>query len=167
MFSLIRRDDFRPDSLLSSAWEPLRQMEEWFNVRPFREFDKEELVTPDLEVKENTGSYVVKADLPGVQEKDLEVTIKKGVLTLAGKREGEERKAEKAEPIPVIVEEAPEVEEAPKEKKPARAKKASAEQGRSEAKEPAAKKTSTKSATTTKKSTTTKSSSKKTDTKKK
>src|SRR5512141_2467347 len=74
-------------------------------------------------------------------------------------REGEERKAEKAEPIPVIVEEAPEVEEAPKEKKPARAKK--------EAKEPAAKKTSTKSATTTKKSTTTKSSSKKTDTKKK
>ncbi len=74
-------------------------------------------------------------------------------------RQGEERKVEKAEPaVPVAVEEAPEVEEAPKEKKPARAKK--------EAKEPAAKKTSTKSATT-KKSTTTKSSSKKTDSKKK
>ncbi len=73
-------------------------------------------------------------------------------------REGEERKGEKAEPAPAIVEEAPEVEAAPKEKKPARAKK--------EAKEPAAKKTSTKAATT-KKSTTTKSSSKKTDSKKK
>ena len=73
-------------------------------------------------------------------------------------REGEERKVEKAEPAPVVVEEGPEAEEAPKEKKPARAKK--------EAKEPAAKKTSTKSATT-KKSTTTKSSSKKTDSKKK
>ena len=74
-------------------------------------------------------------------------------------REGEERKVEKAEPAPVVMEEAPEVEEAPKEKKPARAKK--------EAKEPAAKKTSTRSATTTKKSTTTKSASKKTDAKKK
>jgi large subunit ribosomal protein L21 len=65
-------------------------------------------------------------------------------------REGEERKVEKAEPAPVVAEEAPQVEE----KKPARAKK--------EAKEPAAKKTSTKSATPTKKSTT-KSSSKKTE----
>ncbi len=73
-------------------------------------------------------------------------------------RPGEERKIEKAEPAPVVMEEAPEVEVAPKEKKPARAKK--------EAKEPAAKKTSTKAATT-KKSTTTKSSSKKTDSKKK
>ncbi len=71
-------------------------------------------------------------------------------------RQGEERKVEKAEPAPVVVEEAPEVEAAPKEKKQAKAKK-----------EPAAKKTSTKAATTTKKSTTTKSSSKKTDTKKK
>ncbi len=71
-------------------------------------------------------------------------------------RQGEERKAEQAEPAPVVVEEAPEVEAAPKEKKQAKAKK-----------EPAAKKTSTKAATTTKKSTTTKSSSKKTDTKKK
>ena len=74
-------------------------------------------------------------------------------------RQGEERKVEKAEPAPVIVEAAPEVEAAPKEKKPAKAKK--------EAKAPAAKKASTKSGTTTKKSTTTKSSSKKTDAKKK
>ncbi|RPJ26513.1 MAG: 50S ribosomal protein L21 [Chloroflexi bacterium] len=73
---------------------------------------------------------------------------------------GEERKVEKAEPAPVVVEEAPEVEAAPKEKKQAKAKKETKEKT-------AAKKTSAKSATTTKKSTTTKSSSKKTDTKKK
>jgi large subunit ribosomal protein L21 len=65
-------------------------------------------------------------------------------------REGEERKVEKAEPAPVVMEEAPEAEEAPKEVKQPRAKKASA-----------------KSAATTKKSTVTKSSSKKTDSKKK
>src|SRR5512144_904111 len=49
---------------------------------------------------------------------------------------GEERKVEKAEPAPVVVEEAPEVEAAPKPKKQAKAKK--------ETKEPAAKKTSAK-----------------------
>ncbi len=76
-------------------------------------------------------------------------------------REGEERKIEKAEPAPVVVEEAPK-------EKPALSKaERKAAKPKKEAKEPAAKKASTKSATTTKKSTTTKSSSKKTDTKKK
>ena len=68
-------------------------------------------------------------------------------------RPDEERKVEKAEAAPVVVEDTAEVEEAPKAKKQAKVKK-----------EPAAssaKKTSAKSATTTK------SSSKKTDTKKK
>jgi large subunit ribosomal protein L21 len=76
-------------------------------------------------------------------------------------RPDEDRKVEKAEPAPVVMEE-PEAEEEPKRKpalskaggKQARAKKARAEQGRSEATEP--------KATTTRKS-----SSKKTDTKKK
>jgi len=75
---------------------------------------------------------------------------------------GEERKVEKAEPAPVIVE--AEAEEklalSKAEGKQAKAKKETKEK-------PAAKKTSSKAATTTKKSTTTKSSSKKTDTKKK
>jgi len=78
---------------------------------------------------------------------------------------GEERKVEKAEPAPVVVEEAPEAEEAPKEKKQAKAKKEAATS--SPKGKPSTKKTSAKSATTTKKSTTTKSSSKKTDSKKK
>lgn len=69
-------------------------------------------------------------------------------------REGEERRIEKAEPVALAMEEAPEAEEAPKEKKQAKAK-------------PATKKASAKPASTTKKSTATKSPSKKTDSKKK
>ena len=68
-------------------------------------------------------------------------------------RPGEEREVEKAEPAPVAMEEAPEAEEAPKEKKQAKAKKESATKA-------STKKTSAKSATT-------KSSSKKSDSKKK
>jgi large subunit ribosomal protein L21 len=87
-------------------------------------------------------------------------------------RPGEERKIEKAEPAPVVVEEAPEAEEAPK-PKPALGKaegkqaKAKKEAAATPKEKPAPKKTSAKSATTTKKSTTTRSSSKKTDSKKK
>jgi large subunit ribosomal protein L21 len=72
-------------------------------------------------------------------------------------RPNEERRVEKVEPTPVVAEEAPAAEEAPKEKKQAKAKK-------EPAKAPA-KKTSAKPAAT--KKSTTKSSSKKTDSKKK
>ena len=83
-------------------------------------------------------------------------------------RPGEERKVEKAEPVPVIVEEAPEVEEAPKEKLALSKAEGKQAKAKKEAAKPSTKKTSAKSATTTtKKSTTTKSSSKKTDSKKK
>jgi large subunit ribosomal protein L21 len=75
-------------------------------------------------------------------------------------RLGEERKVEKTEPAPVVVEEEPVAERAPKEEKQTKAKK--------EAAKPSTKKTSAKSATTTaKKSTTTKTSPKKVDPKKK
>jgi large subunit ribosomal protein L21 len=81
---------------------------------------------------------------------------------------GEERKVEKAEPVPVIVAEVPEVEEAPKEKLALSKAEGKQAKAKKEVKEkPAAKKTSAKPGTTTKKSTTTKSSSKKTDSKKK
>ncbi|MBN2117933.1 MAG: 50S ribosomal protein L21 [Anaerolineales bacterium] len=75
-------------------------------------------------------------------------------------RSGEERKVEKAEPAPVVVEEASEVEAAPKEKPvltKAEGKQAKAKKEAAPKEKPAAKKTSAKPATTTKKSTTTKS----------
>jgi HSP20 family protein len=44
---------------------------------------------PDFEVKETTAGYIFKADVPGVKEPDLEVTITGNRLTLTGKREQE------------------------------------------------------------------------------
>ena len=70
-------------------------------------------------------------------------------------RPGEERKVEKVEPVPVVVEEAPREEKAPKAAKPAKAD-AKREAPKSTKKAPA-------KAATTKKTSTTKSSSKKTE----
>ena len=47
---------------------------------------------PSFEVKETNEAFVLKADVPGVEEKDLDVAIHNGVLTVSGSRQAEERK---------------------------------------------------------------------------
>jgi HSP20 family protein len=53
------------------------------------------LSVPELDVRENTTSIVVEAELPGVDEKDVSVTLANGVLTIKGEKKQE--KEEKGE----------------------------------------------------------------------
>jgi HSP20 family protein len=53
------------------------------------------MTVPDLDVRENTNSITVEAELPGVEEKDISVTIANGVLTIKGEKKQE--KEEKSE----------------------------------------------------------------------
>ena len=50
--------------------------------------------TPALDIVENDGEYVVRADLPGMDDDDVDVEVKDGVLRITGERksENEERK---------------------------------------------------------------------------
>jgi HSP20 family protein len=48
--------------------------------------------TPAFEVKETTDTFVVKADVPGVAEADLDINVHNNVLTVSGARASEERK---------------------------------------------------------------------------
>lgn len=61
-------------------WDP------FFTARPASAF------APAFEVKETTDSFVLKADLPGVEEKDLDISVHNGVLSVSGSRQAEERK---------------------------------------------------------------------------
>jgi HSP20 family protein len=47
---------------------------------------------PAFEVKETADAFVLKADLPGVAEADLDISVHNGVLTISGSRQAEERK---------------------------------------------------------------------------
>ncbi|MBK9036415.1 MAG: Hsp20/alpha crystallin family protein [Myxococcales bacterium] len=47
---------------------------------------------PSFEVKETPETYVVKADMPGVKEDNLDVSLHNGILAISGTREAEERK---------------------------------------------------------------------------
>jgi HSP20 family protein len=47
---------------------------------------------PAFEVKETNEAFVVKADLPGVVESELDIAVHNNILTVAGRRQAEERK---------------------------------------------------------------------------
>ncbi|MDX2312534.1 MAG: Hsp20/alpha crystallin family protein [Gammaproteobacteria bacterium] len=45
--------------------------------------------TPAVDIKEEDGRFVLKADIPGVEVKDIDVTMDDGVLTIKGERRHE------------------------------------------------------------------------------
>ena len=83
-----------PAALARRQWDPFRMARELLGWDPFQEMRP--LVSgeiagyaPAFEVKESKDSFVFKADVPGVKEQDLEVTMTGNRLTIAGKREAE------------------------------------------------------------------------------
>jgi HSP20 family protein len=52
-------------------------------------------VVPDLDVRENTNTITIEAELPGVDEKNVTVTVANGLLTIKGEKKQE--KEEKSE----------------------------------------------------------------------
>jgi HSP20 family protein len=47
---------------------------------------------PTFEVKETNDAFWIKADMPGVDDNNLDINLHNGVLTIAGHRDAEERK---------------------------------------------------------------------------
>ncbi len=44
---------------------------------------------PAVDIKEEADKFLVRADLPGVESKDIDVSMENGMLTIRGKRESE------------------------------------------------------------------------------
>ena len=47
--------------------------------------------TPSVDIKEEAERFVIHADVPGVDPKDIEISMEDGVLTLSGERKSETR----------------------------------------------------------------------------
>jgi HSP20 family protein len=81
-------------STLSRGWEfdPFRVMREMLRWEPFQGVGRAfggAAFSPAFEVKERGDAFVIKADLPGVQEKDLEISCTGNRVTVSGLREEE------------------------------------------------------------------------------
>jgi HSP20 family protein len=46
---------------------------------------------PAVDIKENKDSFVIMADIPGVEPKDIEVHMENGILTIKGEKESEKK----------------------------------------------------------------------------
>lgn len=83
-------------------WDPWRRMRSLLEWDPFAEMaplsagaEGALSFSAAFDVKETKEAYLFKADVPGIQDKDLEVTITGNRLTVSGKRE--EEKEEKTD----------------------------------------------------------------------
>lgn len=87
-----------PSSL--ATWDPLREMRDLLRWDPFRDLSRwrspsaEIEFAPAFDARETDKSYVFTADLPGVREEDLNISVSGDHLTVSGKREAEEEKRE-------------------------------------------------------------------------
>jgi HSP20 family protein len=89
MANLIRRDE--PG--IQRGWDPfeiLREMTAWDPLRAVLS-SREVPFIPQFEVKETKDGYLFRADLPGVKEEDVDVSIAGNRLTITGKRDEEKR----------------------------------------------------------------------------
>ena len=74
------------------ARDPFSFARELFDWHPFVSDRSASAFAPSFEVKETADAFVLKADVPGVADKDLDVAIHEGVLTVRGSRGAEARK---------------------------------------------------------------------------
>jgi HSP20 family protein len=101
MSNLIRVAD-QLDWTPGIRWEPFRLMHELLAWDPFADAPPMarpgELAgfVPRCDVHEAQDHFVFTADVPGVEEKDLEITLTGNRLTVAGTRAAEERQASDA-----------------------------------------------------------------------
>ncbi|HEY8922979.1 MAG TPA: Hsp20/alpha crystallin family protein [Polyangia bacterium] len=73
-------------------WDPFRTIDALLRWDPFRAEVSPwggATYSPHFDVKETKDGYVIKADLPGVKDEDLEISMNANMLTIAGKREAE------------------------------------------------------------------------------
>lgn len=80
-----------PSTLFNEPFRLLTDMNRW---DPFSELGLEPWAAttqfmPAFELKETPTSLIVKADMPGIHEKDIELNVAGNRLTISGKREEE------------------------------------------------------------------------------
>jgi HSP20 family protein len=84
-----------------SRWDPFKELEEisdrfnrLFGRLPARSESGREAMTvadwaPTVDITEDDKEYLIKAEIPDVDKKDVKVTVQDGVLTLQGERKQE------------------------------------------------------------------------------
>jgi HSP20 family protein len=90
--NLVHRERRLPAA--GATLEPFGLMRHFLRWDPFRGIEFPDTLSaylPSFDIKETAKGYVFVADLPGVKRENLEIDLTGNRLTIAGKREAEER----------------------------------------------------------------------------
>lgn len=97
-------DLFRPSRALRHRggesfmrpFDEMRRMMEDFWMAPFEEMGRwSQTFTPRVDVKEEDNHVIVSAELPGIDQKDIDVTVTRDSVRIAGEKKHEEEKEER------------------------------------------------------------------------
>lgn len=93
MADLIRRREMEP----LTRWDPFGLMEAITRWDPFRELERAyapvvgRVLAPDFELRESKDAFVLRADVPGMKQDDIDISVVGNRVTVSGKREEEKR----------------------------------------------------------------------------
>jgi len=90
--SLVRRENNGNTPTTRYARDPFALARELFNWDVLGEQRQMSTFTPSFEVKETPEHFIVRADIPGVKDDDIDVSLHNGVLSITGRRTSEDRK---------------------------------------------------------------------------
>ncbi len=88
-FGITRKNNDSTPELRSFRNDVNRLFDDFFNLRTAGLFDSEWL--PAMDVYDDEKNFYIKADVAGIEEKNLDVTLNGNVLTLSGKKEEEKK----------------------------------------------------------------------------
>ncbi len=92
---IIKRNEVEPRT--NDVWGLQSDINRLFDafMGPLDTAQEKEMVVPKLDVAELKDRYEVKAELPGLDEKDIELTLEDGLLTISGEKKAETEENEK------------------------------------------------------------------------
>ena len=67
----------------------------FFDIAPFGRGEEGWAATPKVDVTETDKAYEIAAELPGMSEKDIEVNVANGVLSIKGEKQDEKEEKKK------------------------------------------------------------------------
>src|SRR5262245_53942156 len=86
----LRQSEFAELFRTLSTFDALRSdVDRAFGWRDPRFFAAHEIASPVIGVSDSGAAFTLRAELPGLSEKDVEITLNEGTLTLRGERKVE------------------------------------------------------------------------------
>jgi HSP20 family protein len=93
--ALLTRNSNGNESSVSTRYiarDPFQFARDLLSWDPFFSNRQVSAFVPSFEVKETNEAFVLKADVPGVAESNLDIAVHNNVLTISGHRQAEDRK---------------------------------------------------------------------------